>query len=62
MPVIRTPEERFKDLPEFPFQPHYVDVNGLRIHYLDEGQGEVILCLHGEPSWYYLYRKMIHIL
>jgi haloalkane dehalogenase len=62
MPVIRTPEERFKDLPEFPFQPHYVDVNGLRIHYLDEGQGEVILCLHGEPSWSYLYRKMIPIL
>ena len=62
MPVIRTPEERFKDLPELPFQPHYVDVNGLRIHYLDEGQGEVILCLHGEPSWSYLYRKMIPIL
>jgi haloalkane dehalogenase len=59
MPVIRTPEERFKDLPEFSFQPHYVDVNGLRIHYLDEGHGEVILCLHGEPSWSYLYRKMI---
>jgi haloalkane dehalogenase len=59
MPVIRTAEERFKDLPEFPFQPHYVEVNGLRIHYLDEGQGEVILCLHGEPSWSYLYRKMI---
>jgi haloalkane dehalogenase len=59
MPVIRTPEKRFEDLAEFPFQPHYVDVNGLRIHYLDEGQGEVILCLHGEPSWSYLYRKMI---
>ena len=62
MPVIRTPDERFKDLPDFPFQPHYVEVNGLRIHYIDEGQGEVILCLHGEPSWSYLYRKMIPIL
>jgi haloalkane dehalogenase len=51
MPVIRTPEERFKNLPDFPFQPHYVEVNGLRIHYIDEG--EVILCLHGEPSWWY---------
>ncbi len=59
MPIIRTPDERFQNLPDFPFQPHYVEVNGLRIHYLDEGQGEVILCLHGEPSWSYLYRKMI---
>lgn len=62
MPVIRTPDERFKNLPDFPFQPHYVEVNGLRIHYIDEGQGQVVLCLHGEPSWSYLYRKMIPIL
>ncbi len=62
MPIIRTPDERFQHLPGFPFQPHYVEVNGLRIHYLDEGQGEIILCLHGEPSWSYLYRKMIPIL
>src|SRR5215469_8650478 len=62
MPIIRTPEERFQNLPGFPFQPHYVVVNGLRIHYLDEGRGAVILCLHGEPSWSYLYRKMIPIL
>lgn len=62
MPVIRTPEERFKDLPGFPFQPHYLDMDGLRIHYLDEGEGQVILCLHGEPSWSFLYRKMIPIL
>ena len=59
MPVIRTPEERFQNLPGFPFQPHYVECNGLRVHYLDEGRGEIILCLHGEPSWSYLYRKMI---
>ena len=62
MPIIRTPDERFQNLPGFPFQPHYVEVDGLRIHYLDEGQGGVILCLHGEPSWSYLYRKMIPIL
>lgn len=62
MPVIRTPEECFNDLPDFPFQPHYLDLNAMRIHYLDEGEGQVILCLHGEPSWSYLYRKMIPIL
>lgn len=62
MPVIRTPDARFVDLPGYPFQPHYVEVNGLRMHYIDEGQGEVILCLHGEPSWSYLYRKIIPLL
>ena len=59
MPVIRTPDERFSKLPDFPFAPHYIEVNGLRIHYVDEGKGETILCLHGEPSWSFLYRKMI---
>lgn len=62
MPVIRTPDERFANLPDFPYQPRYVEVNGLRVHYIDEGQDEIILCLHGEPSWSYLYRKMIPIL
>jgi haloalkane dehalogenase len=62
MPVLRTPDERFQNLPDFPFAPHYVEVNGLRVHYLDEGAGEIILCLHGEPSWSYLYRKMLPIL
>jgi haloalkane dehalogenase len=62
MAVIRTPDERFENLPGFPFEPHYVEVNGLRVHYVDEGSGEVVLCLHGEPSWSYLYRKMIPIL
>jgi haloalkane dehalogenase len=62
MPVVRTPDVRFKDLPDYPFQPHNVEVDGMGIHYIDEGQGEVILCLHGEPSWSYLYRKMIPIL
>ena len=59
MPIIRTPDERFADLPGYPFAPHYVEVAGARMHYVDEGQGETILCLHGEPSWSYLYRKMI---
>ena len=62
MPVIRTPDERFSNLPDFPFVPHYVEVNGLRVHYVDEGEGEIILCLHGEPSWSFLYRKMIPLL
>lgn len=62
MPVIRTPEERFQHLPGFPYQPHYIEINGLRVHYVDEGQGEIILCLHGEPSWSYLYRKMLPLL
>jgi haloalkane dehalogenase len=58
--VLRTPDDRFANLPNFPFPPHYVEVNGLRMHYLDEGAGtEALLCLHGEPSWSYLYRKMI---
>ncbi|HEY6543068.1 MAG TPA: haloalkane dehalogenase [Ktedonobacteraceae bacterium] len=62
MPVIRTPDQRFANLPGFSYQPHYIEVNGLRMHYVDEGQGEIILCLHGEPSWSYLYRKMIPLL
>ncbi len=59
MPVIRTPDERFLNLPDYPFSPHYIEIDGVRVHYIDEGSGEVILCLHGEPSWSYLYRKMI---
>jgi haloalkane dehalogenase len=62
MGIIRTPEERFKGLPDYPFQPRYVEIKGCRVHYVDEGAGEVILCLHGEPSWSFLYRKMIPIL
>jgi haloalkane dehalogenase len=63
MPVIRTPEERFANLPGHPFQPHYLELGGVRVHYVDEGSGaETVLCLHGEPSWSYLYRKMVPIL
>ncbi|PJF43550.1 MAG: haloalkane dehalogenase [Phototrophicales bacterium] len=59
MPVIRTPEERFSNLNNFPYTPHYIDWEGKRIHYVDEGTGHPILCLHGEPTWSYLYRHMI---
>ncbi|MCH8907208.1 MAG: alpha/beta fold hydrolase [Candidatus Heimdallarchaeota archaeon] len=59
--ILRTPDERFTDLPDYPFEPNYVTINGLRIHYVDEGpkDGKQILLLHGEPTWSYLYRKMI---
>ena len=62
--VYRTPDERFEDLPEYDFKPHYREIADYRIHYLDEGprDGEPILLLHGEPTWSYLYRKMIPIL
>lgn len=60
--IIRTPDERFENLPGYAFEPHYLEIDGVRMHYVDEGQGDVILCLHGEPSWSYLYRKMIPIL
>ena len=59
MTFLRTPDERFVNLPEFPFNPNYVMINGARVHYLDEGAGEIILCLHGEPTWSFLYRKII---
>jgi haloalkane dehalogenase len=58
---VRTPDSRFEGLPDYDFVPHYVDIDGMRMHYVDEGpsDGEVILLLHGEPSWSYLYRHMI---
>ena len=63
--IIRTPENRFENLEDYNFQSNYLDVeDGLRMHYLDEGNenNPTILLLHGEPSWSYLYRKMIPIL
>jgi haloalkane dehalogenase len=59
--IYRTPDERFEVLPGYDFAPNYVDIDGLRMHYLDEGprSGKPIVCFHGEPSWAYLYRKMI---
>jgi len=64
MEILRTPDERFADLVDFPFAPNYAEIDDgqggtLRMHYVDEGQGEVVLCLHGQPTWSYLYRKMI---
>ena len=61
MNVVRTPDSRFDDLPGYDFPPNYIDIDGLRMHYVDEGarQGDVVLLLHGEPSWSYLYRHMI---
>jgi len=68
MEFLRTPDERFANLPDYPFAPHYVQVDdteggSLLMHYLDEGPADapVVLMLHGEPSWSYLYRKMIPI-
>lgn len=59
MDAYRTPDERFQDLPGYDFAPHYLDQAGLRMHYLDEGAGAPVLLLHGEPTWSYLYRKII---
>lgn len=61
--VFRTPDDRFDDLESYPYKPNYLDLAGgfagLRMHYLDEGSGDPILLLHGEPTWAYLYRKMM---
>jgi haloalkane dehalogenase len=64
MDIRRTPDERFANLLGYPFAPHYLELDGVRIHYVDEGPSSVapVLLLHGEPSWSYLYRKMIPVL
>jgi haloalkane dehalogenase len=62
MDVFRTPDERFENLPGYSYQPHYVEVDGLRLHHLDEGAGPTVLCFHGEPDWSYLYRHMVDAL
>ena len=66
--VLRTPEERFENLPDFPYTPRYIEdlkgFAGMRMHYVDEGltdASRIFLCLHGEPTWSYLYRKMIPV-
>src|SRR5262245_26285970 len=66
MQVLRTPEERFRNLPGYAFDARYVEIPAgdgkrLRVHYVDEGprNADPVLMLHGEPSWSYLYRKMI---
>lgn len=60
---VRTPDERFTHLPNYPFKPNYINVDDLRMHYVDEGpeQADPVLMLHGEPSWSYLYRHMIPV-
>ena len=69
MQYIRTPDNRFVDLPDYAFEPHYAEIDDadggtLRVHYLDEGPADAdpVLLLHGEPSWSYLYRHMIPVL
>jgi haloalkane dehalogenase len=58
MDLFRTPDERFADLPGWDFEPRYADVDGLRMHYVDDGDGSPVVCFHGEPTWAYLYRKV----
>jgi len=69
MKTLRTPDERFEDLPGWPYAPHYTEVpdgdgGTLRIHHVDEGppDGAIVLCMHGQPTWSYLYRHMIPLL
>jgi haloalkane dehalogenase len=57
--VYRTPDECFEGLPDYAFTPRYVEQDGLRMHYVDEGEGDPVLLLHGEPTWSYVYRKVI---
>jgi haloalkane dehalogenase len=57
--AFRTPDERFEGLPDFPFAPHYRELDGLRLAHVDEGQGSPVVFVHGEPTWSYLWRKVI---
>ena len=57
--ILRTAEERFSNLSDYPFEPHYHEWQGMRMHYLDEGDGPPILMLHGQPNWSYLYRNFV---
>ena len=59
MDVFRTPDSRFEGLPGWSFEPNYAEVDGLRMHYVDEGEGRSVVCFHGEPTWGYLYRKRL---
>jgi haloalkane dehalogenase len=59
MRVVRTPEERFQGLPDFPFESEYHEIDGLRLAYLDEGEGDPVVFFHGEPTWSFLWRKVI---
>ncbi|HZD11064.1 MAG TPA: haloalkane dehalogenase [Candidatus Binatia bacterium] len=59
MTIIRTPEERFVNLPDYQFEPNYVQLGDTRMHYVDEGDGPLVLMLHGDPTWSFLYRHII---
>ena len=63
MKILRTPDNRFSNLLDYPFKPNYIQLGDIRIHYVDEGESseEVVLLIHGEPTWSYLYRKMVPI-
>jgi haloalkane dehalogenase len=58
--VYRTPDERFENLPEFPWEPKYREWEGLRLAHIDEGDGRPVMLFHGEPTWSFLWRKVIH--
>jgi pimeloyl-ACP methyl ester carboxylesterase len=60
--AFRTPDERFSALPDFPWEPHYREWRGLRLAHLDEGEGSPVVMLHGEPTWSFLYRKVMRVL
>jgi len=61
MKILRTPDQRFQNLSDYEFEPHYLDIDEMRMHYVDEGPADAppVLLMHGEPSWSYLYRYMI---
>ena len=59
MDAYRTPDERFESLPGFDYEPRYREVDGLRLAHIDEGDGEPVVFVHGEPTWSYLWRKVI---
>ena len=59
MDVFRTPDDRFSELPGFPWEPRYFEWDGLRLAYVDEGEGQPVVLFHGEPSWSFLYRKVM---
>jgi haloalkane dehalogenase len=64
MQILRTPDERFAGLPGWPYAPRYVELGGMRLHYVDEGPRDAAvtaLCLHGQPTWSYLYRRMLPV-
>jgi haloalkane dehalogenase len=58
--VYRTPDERFESLPEFPWEPKYREWEGLRLAHIDEGDGRPVMLFHGEPTWSFLWRKVVH--